>query len=213
MLTLYDYLPSQNGYKIRLLLAQLERPYRTELISIFTGEGQRPEHLAVNPWGAVPAIRFADGRVLSESNAILFYLAQGTRFLPDDLFLRAKTLQWLSFEADYVQSSMGSLRYWTLTGKLNRRPPELVESKRHAALKALAVLDREFAHADFIVGQSYSVADISLFAYSHVARDAELPLSDFPNVLRWIERVRSQPRFLAAIHPYSIDPNSVCELP
>ena len=83
MLTLYDYLPSQNGYKIRLLLAQLERPYRTELISIFTGEGQRPEHLAVNPWGAVPAIRFADGRVLSESNAILFYLAQGTRFLPD----------------------------------------------------------------------------------------------------------------------------------
>jgi glutathione S-transferase len=213
MLTLYDYLPSQNGYKIRLLLAQLELPYATEIISIFEGDGQRPEYLAINPWGAVPAIRLRDGRVLAESNAILYYLAQGSGFLPDDPFLRAKVLQWFSFEADYVQSSMGSLRYWTLTGKLNRRSPELVESKRQAALRALGVLEREFAQADFIVGQRYSIADISLFAYSHVARDAELPLDDFPNVLRWIERVRAQPRFLSVVHPYSIDPNSVRELP
>jgi len=213
MLTLYDYLPSQNGYKIRLLLAQLELPYATKIISIFEGDGQRPGYLAINPWGAVPAIRLEDGRVLSESNAILYYLAQGSRFLPDDPFMRAKVLQWCSFEADYVQSSMGSLRYWTLTGKLNRRSPELVESKRQAALRALGVLNREFAQADFIVGQRYSVADISLFAYSHVARDAGLPLDDFPNVLRWIERVRAQPRFLATVHPYSMDPSSVHELP
>ncbi len=213
MLTLYDYLPSQNGYKIRLLLAQLERPHATEIISIFEGDGQRPEYLAINPSGAVPAIRLEDGRVLSESNAILYYLARGSRFLPDDPFLSAKILQWLSFEADYVQSSMGSLRYWTLTGKRNRRPPELVSSKRQGALRALDVLDREFERSDFIVGQRYSIADISLFAYSHVARDAELPLDEFPNVLRWIERVRAQPRFLSTVHPYSIDSFSGRELP
>jgi glutathione S-transferase len=197
MLTLYDYLPSQNGYKIRLLLAQLGLAYRTELVSIFEGEGQSPDYLAINPWGAVPAIRLDDGRVLSESNAILFHLAEGSRLLP----------------ADYVQSTMGSLRYWTLTGKLDRRPPELVASKRAASIKALAVLDRELARSTFILGESYSIADISLFAYSHVARDAALPLDDFPHVLSWIEAVRAQPAFIGSVHPYSIDPHSTAELP
>jgi glutathione S-transferase len=213
MLTLYDYLPSQNGYKIRLLLAQLGLAYRTELVSIFEGEGQSPDYLAINPWGAVPAIRLDDGRVLSESNAILFHLAEGSRLLPADSFGRAKALQWMSFEADYVQSTMGSLRYWTLTGKLDRRPPELVASKRAASIKALAVLDRELARSTFILGESYSIADISLFAYSHVARDAALPLDDFPHVLSWIEAVRAQPAFIGSVHPYSIDPHSTAELP
>ena len=213
MLTLYDYLPSQNGYKIRLLLAQLERPYRTEYVSIFEGEGQRPEYLAVNPWGAVPAIRLDDGRVLAESNAILFFLGRASRYLPDDPFLQAKALQWMSFEADYVQATMGSLRYWTLTGKLPQRPPQLVESKRQAAMKALGALDRVLARSQFILGEHYSVADISLFAYSHVAHDAGLPLDDFANVTRWFDAVRAQPRFLATVHPYSIDPHSSRELP
>ncbi len=109
MLTLYDYLPSQNGYKIRLLLNQLERPFRTEIVSIFEGQGQRPEYLAINPTGAVPAIRLEDGRVLAESNAILFHLAEGSRYLPADAFQRAKVLQWMSFEADYIQATAGSL--------------------------------------------------------------------------------------------------------
>jgi len=213
MLTLYDYLPSQNGYKIRLLLAQLERPYRTEIVSIFEGAGQKPEYLAINPWGAVPAIRLDDGRVLAEPNAILFYLADGTPYLPGDGYQRAKTLQWMSFEADYVQATMGSLRYWTLTGKIARRPRELVESKRHAAMKALNALERQFSRTDFVLGDRYSVADISLFAYSHVARDADLPLDDFPAILRWIARVRAQPRFLGEVHPYSIDSHSTRELP
>ena len=213
MLTLYDYLPSQNGYKIRLLLSHLRRPYRTQLVSIFEGEGRRPEYLAVNPTGAVPAIRLEDGRVLAESNAILFYLADGTELLPDDAFVRAKVLQWMSFEADYVQSTAGSLRYWTLTGKLSRRAPALVESKRDGALFALGILDRELAGRPFIAGAQYTIADISLFAYTHVAGDAGLPLGDFGHVVRWIGRVREQPGFLDVIHPYSIDPHSVHELP
>ena len=213
MLTLYDYLPSQNGYKIRLLLNQLGREYRTEIVSIFEGGGQRPEYLAINPTGAVPAIRLDDGRVLSESNAILFYLAEGTDYLPADPFDRAKVLQWMSFEADYIQPTAGSLRYWTLTGKLPRRPRAMVEGKREGALKALAALDRELAGRDFILGERYTIADISLFAYTHVARDADLPLDDFSNVIAWIGRIQRQPGFLDRVYPYSIDPHSTLELP
>jgi glutathione S-transferase len=213
MLTLYDYLPSQNGYKIRLLLNQLDRPYRTETVSIFEGEGQRPEYLAINPTGAVPAIRLEDGRVLAESNAILFHLAEGSRFLPADSFQRAKVLQWMSFEADYIQSTAGSLRYWTLTDKLGRRPAAMIEAKRQGALKALAALDRELAQRPFIVGDDYTIADISLFGYTHLARDADLPLGNYRNVIAWIDRVRSQPRFLDRVYPYSIDPHSSRELP
>jgi glutathione S-transferase len=213
MLTLFDYLPSQNGYKIRLLLNQLERPYRTEIVSIFEGHGQRPEYLAINPTGAVPAIRLDDGRVLAESNAILFHLAEGSRFLPNDSFARAKVLQWMSFESDYVQSTAGSLRYWTLTGKIPQRPAALVESKRQGALKAFAALDRELAQRRFAVGDEYTIADIALFAYTHVARDADLPLGDYRHITTWIERIRDQPRFLDKVYPYSIDPYSTRELP
>lgn len=213
MLTLYDYLPSQNGYKIRLLLNHLGREYRTEIVSIFEGHGQRPEYLAINPTGAVPAIRLDDGRVLAESNAILVYLAEGTQYLPSDNYGRAKALQWMSFEADYVQSTMGSLRYWTLTGKLPRRPRELIESKRAGGLKALAALDRELKDRPFILGDKYTVADISLFAYGHLAPDAGVPLDEFRSVTAWIDRVRNQPGFLARVYPYSIDPHSTNELP
>ena len=213
MLTLYDYLPSQNGYKIRLLLNQLERPYRTELVSIFEGQGQQPEYLAINPTGAVPAIRLDDGQVLAESNAILFFLAEDTEYLPEDALDRAKVLQWMSFEADYIQATLGSLRYWTLTDKLPRRPRELIESKRAAGIKALRALDRHLDSRHFVLGEPYTIADMSLFAYTHLARDADVPLDDFTNVIAWIDRVRDQPRFLERVYPYSIDPHSTRELP
>jgi glutathione S-transferase len=212
MLTLYDYLPSQNAYKVRLLLNHLQRPYRTEIVSIFEGEGQQPDFLAVNPVGAVPALRLDDGRVLAESNAILAYLAHGTGYLPQDPFENAKVQQWLSFEQDYV-TAIATLRHWTLTGKLARRPSALVERHRANALKALAILDRELATRPFIAGDSYTIADMSVFAYTHRADEAHLPLLEFAHVVAWIERVRSQQGFLATCHPYSIDPFSSGELP
>jgi glutathione S-transferase len=212
MLTLYDYLPSQNAYKVRLLLNHLQRPYRTEIVSIFEGEGQQPDFLAVNPAGAVPALRLDDGRVLAESNAILAYLAHGTGYLPQDPFENAKVQQWLSFEQDYV-TAIATLRHWTLTGKLARRPSALVERHRANALKALAILDRELATRPFIAGDSYTIADMSVFAYTHRADEAHLPLLEFAHVVAWIERVRSQQGFLATCHPYSIDPFSSGELP
>lgn len=117
MLTLYDYLPSQNADKVRLLLSHLNLPYKTELISIFEGKGQDPNYLAINPTGVVPAIKLEDGHILVESNAILFYLAKNSAYLPKGNFERAKVIQCLSFESDYVQSTVATLRHWKMTAK------------------------------------------------------------------------------------------------
>jgi glutathione S-transferase len=212
MLTLYDYLPSQNAYKIRLLLNHLQRPYRTEIVSIFEAAGQHADFLAVNPTGAVPALRLDDGRTLAESNAILTYLAHGTPYLPSDPFAQAKVQQWMSFEQDYV-NAIATLRHWTMTGKLARRAPALAERHRNVGRKALDILDRELAQRPFIAGDDYTIADMSVFAYTHLADEAGLPLADHPAVLRWIERVREQPGFLAQCYPYSIDPFSSGDLP
>ena len=213
MLTLFDYLPSQNAYKVRLLLNQLSVPYETQLISIFEGEGQRPEYLEINPTGAVPAIRLDDGRVLAESNAILIYLAEGTPYLPADRYARAKVHQWLSYEGDYVQNGIATLRHWIMTGKVARRPQELVASKRAGSVKSLRLLDRELATRPFIAGSDYTIADISLFAYVSRAHEAELSLQEFANVRSWIARIEAQPGFVATMYPYSIDPYSAGELP
>jgi glutathione S-transferase len=213
VLTLFDYLPSQNAYKVRLLLNHLQMPYRSELIGIFEGEGQRPEYLAINPTGAVPAIRLDDGRIIAESNAILGFLAEDSRYLPVGRYSRAKVQQWLSFEGNYVEPTIGTLRHWIMTGKHARRTPELVESRRNASLKALRILDRELAQRAFVAGETYTIADMSMFAYTSRAHEANLPLADFANVTAWIENVRAQPGFLETTYPYSIDPNSAGELP
>lgn len=208
MLTLYDYLPSQNAWKVRQLLAHLQCPYRTRLVSIFEGEGRTGKYRAISPTGTVPAIELEDGRTLAESNAILMFLAQGTPYLPDDAFARAKVWQWLCFEQERVESQIGALRHWTLTGKLPRRPEALVELKRSAGRNALAILERELSSRDFIAGDRYGIADIALFAYASRAEEAGYPLEPYPRLRAWIARVEAQPGFLAEMHPYSIDPHS-----
>lgn len=213
MLTLFDYLPSQNGWKVRQILHHLGRPYRTEIVSIFEGAGRRDEYLRINPTGTVPAIRLDDGRTLAESNAILAYLADGTPWLPSDPFERAKVQQWLHFEQERVESVIGSLRYWNLTGKLATRPPEFVEMKRKAALRTLGILENELSSRSFLANDRYSIADISVFAYASRAGEAGIALDPCPHFRAWIARVQSQPGFLATMHPYSEDPHTADELP
>ena len=213
MLTLYDYLPSQNAWKIRQLLAHLALPYTTVEISIFEGAGRTPEILALNPTGKVPILVVEDGRALAESNAILAYLADGTPYLPAEPLARARVHQWLSFEQEQVESVIGSLRYWTMTGKLDRRSDELVAGKRKAALRTLALLDQQLSTRPFIAGDSYSIADIALYAYGGHADEAGLDVAPFVHVADWRQRVESQPGFLAERYPYSIDPFSHGELP
>jgi glutathione S-transferase len=195
------------------LLRHLGRPYRVEMVSIFEGRGQDRDYLGVNPTGAVPAIRLEDGRVLAESNAILWYLAQGSRYLPSEPFAAAKVLQWLSFEADYVQSSVGSLRFWTLTGKLEARGPQMVAARLSASHRALRILDRELADRPFVAGDAYTIADISIFAYAHLAEDARVATGAYPRFRAWVERVRAQEGFLAERFDYAIDPHASNELP
>jgi glutathione S-transferase len=212
MLTLYDYPPSQNAWKVRQLLAHLQRPHRTRLVSIFEGEGGSDAYRAISPTGTVPAIVLEDGRALAESNAILMFLGQGTPYLPADAFGQAKVWQWLCFEQERIESQIGALRHWTLTGKLARRPEVLVELKRSAGGNALAILERELATRTFIAGDRYGIADIALFAYASRADEAGFDLAAYPHLQAWIARVRAQPGFLAETHPYSIDPHSGREL-
>lgn len=213
MLTLFDYLPSQNAWKVRLLLNHLGRAYRTETVSLFEGAGQHAEYRRISPTGTVPAIRLDDGRVLAESNAILLYLADGSAYLPADAFGRAKVCQWLSFEQERIESTIGALRHWRLTGKLARRAAVLVEGKRDAALRALAILEAELATRPFLVGDAYTIADMSVFAYASRAEEADLSLQPYRALRDWIARVRAQPGFLDVMHPYALDPHSVRELP
>jgi glutathione S-transferase len=212
MLTLYDYLPSRNAWKVRQLLAHLGLHYRSEHVSIFEGEGQTPEFLRISPTGTVPALRLDDGRCLAESNAILAFLADGSRYLPDDAYARARVHQWLSFEQERIESTIGALRHWTLSGKLARRPPELVALKREAGLHALAILDAQLAARAFIAGDRYTIADISVFAYASQAADAGFDLVPHAHLRGWIGRVRTQPGFLDVVHAYAIDPHSTREL-
>jgi glutathione S-transferase len=213
MLTLFDYPPSQNGWKVRLLLSHLGRPYRTEIVSIFEGAGRTAEYLAINPTGTVPAIQLDDGRTLAESNAILAYLADGTPYLPGDPFERAKVQQWLHFEQERVESVIGSLRFWTMTGKLAQRPPALVEMKRAGALRTLDILEHQLSARSFLANDRYSIADMSVFAYASRAEEAGISLEFHPHFRAWIARVQTQPGFLATMHPYSEDPHSAGELP
>lgn len=211
MLTFFDYLPSQNGWKVRQILHHLSIPHTVTQISIFEGEGRRPEYLAINPTGAVPAIELYDGRTLAESNAILFYLAEGSAYLPGDPFARAKVLQWMSFEADYVQSTLGAVRHWLMTGKT--RPADAIEARQAGGRRALTALDRALDACPFLVEGRYSVADISMYAYAHLADEAGVALAPYPNVLAWIDRVRSQQLHLSERHTYAIDSHSAGELP
>jgi glutathione S-transferase len=209
---LYDYLPSQNAWKIRLLLNQLDQPYTQQFVSIFEGEGQQEEFLSLNPMGAVPVLKLDDGAVIAESNAILMYLARDTPFLPSNIVLQAQVLQWLFFEADYVQSSVATLRHWVLTGKDQNRSKDMLQNKRDASQRVLATLNKRLCDNLFLAGQKYSIADISVFAYVHLSEDAGVSLDDYGNVLRWIDTVKAQPRFLDEVYPYSIDEYSVREL-
>ena len=198
MLTLFAYQPSRNAWKVRLLLQHLDRPYRTVTVNILAAEGQHEEYRRINPTGKVPAIQLDDGRTLGESNAILVYLAEGTPYLPADSFDRAKVLQRLSFEQEQVESVIGTLRYWMHSGQLPRRSPELIDSKRTTARRALSILENELTTRPFIAGERYTIADMAVFAYATCAEVVEVRSAPYPHFRAWIARAETQPGFLAA---------------
>jgi glutathione S-transferase len=192
MLRLYDYFDSGNGYKARLALAQLAIPYQLIAVDIDKGETRTPEFLAMNPNGRIPLLALENGAYLAESNAILCYLAEGTALMPGDALARAQILQWLFFEQYSHEPNIATARYWLRHGLLTPAREPLFAQKRLAGYAALAVMENHLAARDFFVG-AYSIADIALYAYTHVAEQGEFDLARFPSVTAWLARVRAQP--------------------
>ena len=193
MLRLYDYLPSGNGYKVRLLLCQLGLPFELVERDILKGETRTPEFLAINPNGKIPVLEFEDGRRLAESNAILFYLAEGSPFLADDRWGRALTLQWLFFEQYSHEPYIAVPRFWIHSLNKRREWQERLKEKWERGHQALAVMDRHLDGRKFLVGDRYGIADIALYAYTHVAHEGHFELADYPRVGAWLQRVAAQP--------------------
>jgi glutathione S-transferase len=195
MLKLHDYLESGNGYKVRLLLHQLEIPYQRIEHDILRGETRTPAFLARNPNGRIPLLELEDGSCLAESNAIQWYLAEGTPLLPQDRLLRAQVLQWMFFEQYSHEPYIAVLRFWTHAGWLAEKAAQVPE-RRERGYQALAVMESHLARRDWFVGAGYTIADIALYAYTHVAGEGGFELARFPAVERWLARVAGEPRHI-----------------
>ena len=190
---LYNSPVSGNCYKVRLLLAHLGFPYETREVGVVDRSDPRDELAGLSPSRRVPTIVLDDGRPLAESNAILWYFGEGTRFVPDDRYARSKVLQWLFFEQYEHEPAVAVARFLkSYSGK-----PELWESQREPltkrGVKALRVLDEGLAGREWLVGDTLTIADIGLYAYTHVADEGGFSLDELSNVRAWLERVAAEP--------------------
>jgi glutathione S-transferase len=198
---LYDYPASGNCYKVRLLLAQLGLPYERVPIDIFDGDTLTDEYGAINPARTTPVLETDDGRFLPESNAILVYLADGTPLLLDDPFERAEVVRWLIYEQTDVIPTMGGLRFRLLVGRLRPDEPDAIRRKQ-GSQEVLRLLDDHLAAREFFVGGRYTIADIAIYGYTHVAHEARVDLEPYANVRAWFERVEQQPGYMEDVEPY-----------
>jgi len=193
MLRLYDYLPSGNGYKVRLLLRQLGIQFERVEVDILRGATRTPDFLGKNSNGRIPVLEISAEERLAESNAILFYLAEGTAFLPKARWQRAKVLEWLFFEQYSHEPNIATSRFWIKFVGLNDERRAALEQKQRLGYAALAVMEQHLAARAFFVADTYTIADIALYAYTHVAHEGGFDLGLYPAVRQWLERIRSQP--------------------
>ena len=200
MMRLYDNHLSGNGYKPRLLLAHLVRSYERVEIDILKGGSRTPEFLAMNPNGRIPVLRLEDGTCLAESNAILWYLAEGTPFLPADPLARALTLQWMFFEQYSHEPNIAVARHWLRHVEMTEAQRAQLPSRQAGGRAALAVMERHLGHRPWFGAAAMTVADVALYAYTHVAGEGGFDLSDYPNVTAWLARVTAQPGHVP-MHP------------
>jgi glutathione S-transferase len=194
---LYDYLPSGNGYKVRLVLRHLGLAYELVEVDIKRGESRTPEFLARNPNGRIPLLEIPGQGFLAESHAIISYLAEGSALVPADRLERARMWQWLCFEQYNLEPNIGTARFWLAS--LKKTAAELgekLEEKRRNGHAALAVLEQGLDGRDFLVGHRYSLADIALYAYTHVAPEGGFPLDPYPAIRAWCARVAAQPGYV-----------------
>jgi glutathione S-transferase len=194
MHTLYSMQRSGNSYKVRLALAQLGVAHRLVEVDILKGESHTPEFLAMNPSGQVPLLEVAPDRYLAESNAILWYVAGGTSLAPEDRIDRAEALQWMFFEQHSLEPNLGAAYFWLALVKGGR------ELQRHAfedwmeeGYRALQVMENHLKRNRYFAAGRYTIADIALYAYTHLAHLCDYDLGGFPAIRTWLDRVAAEP--------------------
>jgi glutathione S-transferase len=197
---LYDYAASCNCYKVRLLLAHLGIDYERVPVDIFAGGTLSDSYARINPMRTVPVLETEEG-YLPESNAILTYLAEGTPYVPDDPWERARVVGWLIYEQTDVVFMVGGLRFRLMVGRWTPDHPEAV-CRREGAAEVLRFLDEHLTEDEFLVGGRYTIADIAVYGYSHRAEEAQLDLEPYPNLRAWFERIELQPGYMEDVEPY-----------
>src|SRR5262245_60441122 len=185
---LYDYAASANCYKVRLLLSHLGREYERVPVDIFAGDTLTDDYAAINPARTTPVLEDPHGTFLQESNAILLHVARGTPLLPAD----PQVYRWLFYEQADVVPTMGGLRFRLITGRLSPDDPEAAR-RRAGSYEVLALLDAHLGGREFFVGDAYSVADVGIYGYVHVAHEAGLELDPYASLRAWLTRVQEQP--------------------
>ena len=190
---LYNSPVSGNCYKVRLLLAHLGRPYETVEVDVVDRSGRRELLGDLNPALRVPTLVLDDGRPLAESNAILCYLGDGTGYVPDDEFERAQVLQWMFFEQYSHEPYLAVVRFWLAYSGTPEKYAEQIPARTKGGYAALDAMEQHLDGRSFLVGDRYSIADISLYAYTHVAHEGDFDLGPYPAIRSWLERVAEQP--------------------
>ena len=191
---LYDYLPSGNSYKVRLLLSYLGLTYEHVDMDIHAGDTRSPEFKLKNPVGQIPLLELSDGRRIAESNAILYFLAEGTPYWPTGAFDQAKVLQWMFFEQYKHEPAIAVARFIRMYA-MDTRESELAGLMPRGET-ALTVMNEHLAGRFWFVGGGPTIADIALYAYTHVAGEGGFDLSKYPNVLAWLDRVSDHPKHI-----------------
>lgn len=196
MYTLYEYPPSGNCFKVRLLLHQLEIPFERVPIDTQTDQTRTAEFLQINRNGKVPVLKLQDGTILTESNAMLWYLAEETDFMPGSRLQRAQVLQWMFFEQYSHEPYIATLRNWISYAAKPEEFAGRIREFRPRGYAALDVMEQHLENRSYFVAEKYSIADIALFAYTHVAEEGEFDLGAYAAIDQWLERVKNQPRFV-----------------
>jgi glutathione S-transferase len=194
MYTLYSMQRSGNSYKVRMALVQLGIPYRLVEVDILRGESRTPEFLGKNPNGQVPLLEVAPNRYLAESNAILWYVAVGSPLAPEDRIDRADALQWMFFEQHSLEPNIGAAYFWLTLVKGGRELQQhALEDWMEEGYRSLRVMENHLKHHAYFAAGRYTVADIALYAYTHLAHECGYDLTAFPEVRAWLGRVAAQP--------------------
>ncbi|GAB3266817.1 glutathione S-transferase family protein [Chitinimonas naiadis] len=196
MYTVHGMAQSGNCYKLKLALEQLDLPYRWQELDTRSGATRTPAFLAKNPNGKVPVLELPDGSFLSESNAILCYLADGSDLWPRERRASAEVLQWLFFEQYSHEPYVATVRFWIKFTDQATTLADEIAKRRIQGYRALGVMEQRLQSSPFLTGEHYTIADIALYAYTHVAEEGGFSLAEYPAIRAWLDRVQATPGYV-----------------